>query len=73
MTLPLFYSAEQYFRYVFQSILRRGTMKRFLLFSLVVGLVLVFSSAYAEVRGPSRAPLGFGNFALKESGLRQFY
>ena len=40
-------------------------MKRFLLFSLVVGLVLVFSSAYAEVRGPSRAPLGFGNFALK--------
>ena len=40
-------------------------MKRFFLFSLMVGLVLVFSSAYAEVRGPSRAPLGFGNFALK--------
>ncbi len=40
-------------------------MKRFLLFSLMVGLVLVFSSAYAEMRGPSRAPLGFGNFALK--------
>ena len=40
-------------------------MKLFFLFSLMVGLVLVFSSAYAEVRGPSRDPLGFGNFALK--------
>jgi hypothetical protein len=40
-------------------------MKRCFLFLLVVSFVLAFSSAYAEMRGPSRAPLGFGNFALK--------
>ncbi len=41
-------------------------MKKFFLFSLILFLVLASSSAYAEMRGgQSRAPLGFGNFALK--------
>jgi hypothetical protein len=40
-------------------------MKRLLLFSVTVILILASSSAYAQMRGPSRAPLGFGNFAMK--------
>ena len=40
-------------------------MKRLFLFSLIVVLVLASSTAFAAVRGPSRAPLGYGNFALK--------
>jgi hypothetical protein len=40
-------------------------MKRLFLFSLIVALLFVSSAVYAADRGPSRAPLGFGNFALK--------
>ena len=40
-------------------------MKRLFLFSLIVALVLASSAAFAAMRGPSRAPLGYGNFALK--------
>ena len=40
-------------------------MKKLFLFLLITFFVLASSTAFAAVRGPSRAPLGYGNFALK--------
>jgi hypothetical protein len=43
----------------------REVMRKLFLFSLIAVFVFSSSSVFAQMRGPSRAPLGFGNFALK--------